>query len=254
MQALAAQAMLSAMPDEGPWTIVGALAAIIAAAGVTYEFVIGPRLRHRALRRPCKAWFLIASTKQRVISHAVQDSREHYVEELVLASNSEYEIEFLYMPSIAFPVSEIYFGFNEQNDRDLDTKPTIKSFYNHFIERGTKEESPETHPETNYVDHHKFYHLRKPRTKSPSTATMACAGSPSNGESEMFAASACVLAVSRAAQSRSCFISHRISDKSHQLAGGMFKQLCRRRHQPSRPPPANRHECRNNTGLRPSCQ
>jgi hypothetical protein len=90
-------------------------------------------------------------------------SREHYVEELVLASNSEYEIEFLYMPSIAFPVSEIYFGFNEQNDRDLDTKPTIKSFYNHFIERGTKEESPETHPETNYVDHHKFYHLRKPR-------------------------------------------------------------------------------------------
>jgi hypothetical protein len=163
MQALAAQAMLFAMPDEGPWTIVGALAAIIAAAGVTYEFVIGPRLRHRALRRPCKAWFLIASTKQRVISHAVQDSREHYVEELVLASNSEYEIEFLYMPSIAFPVSEIYFGFNEQNDRDLDTKPAIKSFYNHFIERGTKEESPETHPETNYVDHHKFYHLRKPR-------------------------------------------------------------------------------------------
>jgi hypothetical protein len=53
----------------------------------------------------------------------------HYVEELVLASNFEYEIEFLYMPSIAFPVSEIYFRFNEQNDRDLDTKPTFNLIF-----------------------------------------------------------------------------------------------------------------------------
>jgi hypothetical protein len=158
--------LLSAM-IEGSWTIGGAVAAIVAAAVViisaVYEFIIGPRWRRRTLRRPCKAWFLIASTNQRTISHAVQDSREHYVEELTLASNSEYEIEFLYVPSITFVVSEIYFGFNKQDDRDLDTKPIIKSFCNHFIERGTHEESPETHPETNYADHHKFYHIRKPR-------------------------------------------------------------------------------------------
>jgi hypothetical protein len=153
---------------EGPWTIGGAVAAIIAAVAVilasTYEFIIRPWWRRRALRRPCKAWFLIASTNQRKISHAVQDNREHYVEELTLASNSEYEIEFLYVPSITFAASEIYFGFNKQDDRDLDTKPIIKSFCDHFIERGTSEESPETHPETNYADHHKYYHIRKPRT------------------------------------------------------------------------------------------
>jgi len=152
---------------EGPWTIGGAIAAIVAAivviASGAYEFILRPYLRRRPLRRPCKAWFLIASSQQRTIFHAVQDSHEHYVEELTLASNSEYEIEFLYLPSITFNSSEIYFGFNKQDDRDLETKPTIQSYCNHFIERGVSEETPETRPETNYVDHHKFYHLRKPR-------------------------------------------------------------------------------------------
>jgi len=153
---------------EGPWAVGGAIAAIVAAVVVVisgvYEFMIRPWWRRRTLRQPCKAWFLVASTNQRKISYAVQDSREHYVEELTLASNSEYEIEFLYVPSITFVASEIYFGFNKQDDRDLDTKPIINSFCNRFIERGASEESPETHPETNYADHHKFYHIRKPRT------------------------------------------------------------------------------------------
>jgi hypothetical protein len=145
------------------WTIAGAIAAIVAAAGVIYEFILKPYCRGRALRRPCKAWFLIASLSQGKISYAVQDEQEHYVEELTLASNSEYEIDFLYLPRIAFHVSEIYFGFNNQDDRDLETKPIIQSYWNRFVERGVSEETPETHPETNYVDHHKFYHLRKPR-------------------------------------------------------------------------------------------
>jgi hypothetical protein len=152
---------------EGPWTIGGAVAAIVAAVVVVisgaYEFILGPRLRRRALRQPCNAWFLIASTNQRAISYAVQDNHEHYVEELTLASNTEYEVEFLYVPSVSFNASEIYFGFNNQDDRDLDTKPIIKSYCNRFVERGVSEESPETYPETNYVDHHEFYHLRKSR-------------------------------------------------------------------------------------------
>jgi hypothetical protein len=136
---------------EGPWTISGAVAAIVAAVVViisgTYEFILGPRWRRRVLKRPCKAWFLIASTQQRTISHAIQDHREHYVEELTLASDSEYELDFCYVPTITFTVSDIYFGFNKQDDRDLDTKPIIQSYYNRFIERGVGEESPETHPE-----------------------------------------------------------------------------------------------------------
>jgi hypothetical protein len=147
----------------GLLTSAGSIAAIVAAVGVIYEFILKPYFCRRALRRPCKAWFLIASLSQGNISYAVQDEQEHYVEELTLASNSEYEIDFLYLPRIAFHVSEIYFGFNKQDDRDLETKPIIQSYWNRFVERGVSEENPETHPETNYVDHHKFYHLRKPR-------------------------------------------------------------------------------------------
>jgi hypothetical protein len=150
---------------EGPWTTGGALAAIIAAVVViisgVYEFILGPRWRRRVLRQPCKAWFLIASTQQRKIDHAVQDHQQHYVEELTLASHSEYDLDFCYVPTITFTVADIYFGFNKQDDRDLDTKPIIKSYHNRFIERGIPEESPETHPETNYADHHKYYHLIK---------------------------------------------------------------------------------------------
>ena len=152
---------------EGPWAIGGAIAAIIGAVGVIisggYEFLIRPYWRRKRLKRPCKACFLIAALDQRKISYAEQDAHEHYVEELTLASNSEYEIDFMYIPSVTFSVSEIYFGFNKQDYKDLNTKPIIKSFCNRFIERGTNEESPETHPDTNFADHHKFYHIRKPK-------------------------------------------------------------------------------------------
>jgi hypothetical protein len=107
---------------------------------------------------------VISALNQRTISHAVQDSREHYVQELTLAANSTVEVELGYQSSITFDASEIYFGCNEQNNLDIGNKPLMKSYCNRFIERGEPEESPETHPETNYADHHKFYHLRKPRT------------------------------------------------------------------------------------------
>jgi hypothetical protein len=148
---------------EGPWTIVGAIAAIVAAIGV---IVSGARViwrRHR-LKTPCKAWFSIPSLDQRTINYAVQDHREHYVEEMVLSTNSEVEIEILYRSSISFGVSAIYFGCNEQNDLDLDTKPIIKSIRSSFIERGTAEESPETRPDTNLTDRHKYYHIRRPKS------------------------------------------------------------------------------------------
>ena len=69
----------------------------------------------------------------------------------------------MYRSSISFATSVIYFGCNEQDDLDLDTKPIIKSIYSRFIERGDPEESPESHPETNQADRHKYYHIRKPK-------------------------------------------------------------------------------------------
>jgi hypothetical protein len=152
---------------EGPWAIGGAIAAIVAAGIVIvsagYEFILQPIWRRRKLKKPCEMWFAIPSLAQRKIDYAVQDLREHNVEELTLAANSQFEIEVLYRPIIGFVASEIYFGCDSQDYRHIETKPIIKSFCSRFIERGTNEESPETHPDTNYADRHKYYHIRKQR-------------------------------------------------------------------------------------------
>ena len=153
------------VPTEALWTITGAVAAIIGAAMVfvfgVYEFVWQPMSRRHRLKHPCKAWFHIPPLTQRRISYAVQDNRPHFVEELTLAANSTTEIEFLFIPSVTFPASEIYFGCD---DGEVTKRPIIQSYRVLFLERGTPEESPETHPETNWADEHKLYHLRKSRT------------------------------------------------------------------------------------------
>jgi hypothetical protein len=150
---------------EGPWTVGGAIAAIIAAVVVVctalYKFVFAPLWRRRELKRPCHAWFLIAASNQRQITHALQDDHEHRIEELTLQSNSEFEIEVLYISSINLETAESYFGCEAQDNNQIDVKPIITSFCNRFIERGTNEENLDTHPDTNYTDHHKYYHLRK---------------------------------------------------------------------------------------------
>jgi hypothetical protein len=155
----------TAVLTEGPWSITGAVAAIIGAVMVivfgVYEFVWQPMRRRRRLKRPVKAWFHIPSLTQRRISYAAQDNRPHFVEELILAANSVTEVEFLFIPSLTFLSSEIYFGCD---DGDVTKRPIIQSYRILFLERGIAEESPETHPETNWADEHKLYHQKKSRT------------------------------------------------------------------------------------------
>src|SRR5690349_11072527 len=102
---------------EGPWTVGGAIAAIVAAFVVIisslYEFVIEPKMRRRRLRKPCEAWFAISPL--RPSSYAVRDGRDHHLSELTLAPNADYEIEILYKPRIGFEASRIYFGCNAQD-------------------------------------------------------------------------------------------------------------------------------------------
>src|SRR6202040_3941058 len=97
------------LTSELPWTIGGAIAAAIAAAAAATPLVQSYR-RRRKLKTPCKAWFAIPSSGQRILDYVVQDSNEHYVEELTLSSLSEFEIEILYRPTIDFTTSVIYFG------------------------------------------------------------------------------------------------------------------------------------------------
>jgi hypothetical protein len=149
---------------EGPWTIVGAVSAIVAAGFGIYEFLIRPVCLRHKLKRPCNAWFLIPSTDQKIIDFAEQTTEQHYVRDLTLPADSEVEIEILYRPSIAFLCSAMYFGCNEQNNKDLDIKPLIKAFLNPLIERGgIRKETPDDNPETNSIDRHKYYHIKKQR-------------------------------------------------------------------------------------------
>jgi hypothetical protein len=159
---------------EGPFAIVAAVAAVIAAIGAIYEFAIGPRWRRHRLKKPCRAWFVISAVNQRLLPYAAQTDSEHYVEQLTLAPHSEFEIEILYKATISFVASEIYFGCNEQDNRNLETKPLVKSFFSLFVERGVSEESPETHPD-NFTDRHKYYHVRRLRnTVRNETYSIGC--------------------------------------------------------------------------------
>jgi hypothetical protein len=148
---------------EGPYAIIGAIAAIVGAVLVfvfgVYEFVWQPRRRRYRLRLPCSAWFHIPAQNQRQISFAEQNHDSHHVEELTLATNSVVEIEFLFHPLVSFEVSEVYFGC----DSPKGSQPIVQSYRNLFIDRGVPEESPETHPDTNYTDNHNLYHIRKSR-------------------------------------------------------------------------------------------
>jgi hypothetical protein len=161
------ESILAVATDEW-WIIVGTIAAIVAAVAViffgVYEFVILPKWRRKQLRTPCEAWFAIASANKRVVGYAIQNEHEHYVEELTLAAHSEFELEILYRSSIGFTASEIYFGCGDQNYCDLETKPIIESRCSHFVERGTKEENPDTHPATNAVDRHWYYHIKESKS------------------------------------------------------------------------------------------
>jgi hypothetical protein len=146
---------------EGPWTIAGTIIGAVVLSLTGWEIVIKPIWRQRRLKKPCKAWFVIQSLSHENMSYAVQDDKEHFIEELALPANSDVEIEVIYVSSISFVVSEIQFGCGEQDSLDLDIKPSIVSYVTHFVERGTAEEDPGTHPDHNYTDRHKYYHIRK---------------------------------------------------------------------------------------------
>ena len=152
-----------AVMDEGPWTITGAVAAFISALMViifgVYEFVWRPWRHHRILKHPGKAWFHVPAISQRQILYAEQNHDAHLVEELTLAVNSTVAIGFLFRPSVSFEVYEVYFGC----DLPKGSQPIIQSYLNLFIDRGVTEESPETHPDTNYTDNHNLHHIKKRR-------------------------------------------------------------------------------------------
>jgi hypothetical protein len=148
---------------EGPWTIFAALAAAVGAAVVIYSTFIQPRLRRVDLKSPCIAWFEIARSSQRLVSYAEQDDREHGVYELTLPANAVVEIEILYRSKISFLASELYLGCGDQDYRDLDKKPEVRAVCYPLIELGITKETPETNPEANAIDRHKFYHIRRPK-------------------------------------------------------------------------------------------
>jgi hypothetical protein len=143
---------------------VAAITGVIVIIGVA-EFTFRPLRRRYRLRWPCHAWFIIPASNQGNIDYAEQNESEHYIENLILPPHSHIEIGILYISSIPFTAAEIYFGCEEQDNRAISTKPLVEGFHNRFVEQGNRirQETPDSHPDSNYIDHHKYYHIRRAR-------------------------------------------------------------------------------------------
>jgi hypothetical protein len=82
---------------EGPWTITGTIIGAMVLLLTGWQIVVNPIWRQWRLKKPCKAWFVIQSLNHENMSYAVQDDKEHFIEELTLPANSEAEIEVIYI-------------------------------------------------------------------------------------------------------------------------------------------------------------
>jgi hypothetical protein len=141
------------------WPMVGALLAGATLLTVLYVQFVRPALRRGKLRRPCKARFIITSATHRTIDYAVQNEHEHFVSEITLPANSEVDIELLFTPKVHFHESGIAFGCDET--KNLQTKPYVIGYFNRFIEKGLNRLDPESAPGDHYLDHNKYYHMRR---------------------------------------------------------------------------------------------
>lgn len=127
--------------EEGPWTIVGTLAAIAVLALSVYAGWIEPRRRRnkrlKELAKPARLYFQIRD-----------GLRTHNIQELVLPANSEMRIGVLIEPTTHFHSKRTLFGC--LGERDL--KPFAFAFDNEFVIAGSaRYASPETNPNHNLL-------------------------------------------------------------------------------------------------------
>ena len=147
---------------EGPWTIAGAVAAVLVLAITGYDIVIKRLWRRFRLKEPCEVHFAIRPLQQAPLDYILQDDLGHRVKELVVPANQVVEIEIGYEPKIAF--HEFIFGC----DGDETKKPYATECINRLIDVGKSRWLP-GQDDDHWRDRHKYYHVVRDKPRAVGT-------------------------------------------------------------------------------------
>jgi hypothetical protein len=152
--------------SDGFFSILGGIAAAVTLALYAAIEVVKPAWRRRQMRHPCHVWFNIMGPSEGKISYAIQDGRPHHVRELVLAANSEIEIEVIYTPKLAFYESTLAFGC----EGDSPGKPYATERFTRFVLEGKgKSQWIPGVDESDTIDRHKFYWIKRHEVRNIGT-------------------------------------------------------------------------------------
>src|SRR5437899_1662155 len=135
---------------KSAWEVMAGLTGAAILMLTAYVEFIGPIIRKRKLRNPCKASFFIRELQKGRLDYFLQDDRAHSVKELVIPSDSVVEIEISYYPIIAFHVYETVFSL----EGEAESKPEIVEALAPFVAKGEIVLPPP------YWDRHGNYHYR----------------------------------------------------------------------------------------------
>src|ERR1041385_7461550 len=100
---------ISANVVEGPWAIIGGIAA--SATLITYVVVetVVPWWARLKKKKPCEASFNIRDSRRSLSGRDVSQSDPHRVKRLVLPAYAQHEIEIGLVPTIRFHLTEFVF-------------------------------------------------------------------------------------------------------------------------------------------------
>jgi hypothetical protein len=88
-----------------------------------------------------------------------QDDEDHHVKRITLPPNSELLIDLAIRPKLSFVTSEIYFGCEGGDVKDL---PYAIEYFNRFIEVGAGRNIRPGIESTHYIDKYRLYHIKEP--------------------------------------------------------------------------------------------
>jgi hypothetical protein len=160
MIAIAVAAGVSSTTLDGPFAILGGIAASATLIAYLIIEVIRPAWRRHVLRYPCHVHFNVIGRHEGEITYAIQDDRTHHTKEIVLPANSEVAIEVIYLPKVPFFEESIAFGCEGKNDG----KPYAFEFFNRYTILGKSRFVP-GEDDGHVLNRHKFYQIvrKKPR-------------------------------------------------------------------------------------------
>jgi hypothetical protein len=96
--------------EAWPWLMVSAFAATAGLFIISYVNFFRPAIRRMRLKNPVEAYFLIPSKIHHDCSFARQDDQEHLTKVIVVPSNSELMIDFVFFPRTHFVTNEVNLG------------------------------------------------------------------------------------------------------------------------------------------------